>query len=300
MIKLKIPHAVDTQLTKELARTDLQGKKVYVCLYSNRMNSHSVVHSHPYCELICPVSGSDVIYSVNGSLYHIHPGELVFLPAEIYHAGQYNVTGSTSDRLVAQIDSLLWTKAEEIIKPVVPHGLNDFLIIPQEYVNSFAIRELIENMSYNDKLEPRLQDAVHISQIVQLQLLMAQAVSTENIASESVSHPLAAKAVNYLQNHFNEPNLTVERLAQLLYTSREHLSRLFKDSTMESIHSYLTGLRMQQAVKILSEGGSVAAAAADSGFANYNSFLKAFRRRYKITPSQYRSQLIKRKEGKTV
>lgn len=41
--------------------------QVVVGLYTNRENVQSVVHSHPYYEMILPVAGSSVRYSVDGA-----------------------------------------------------------------------------------------------------------------------------------------------------------------------------------------------------------------------------------------
>ena len=63
MIIQKVPHYVDSVLTQEVASAALQGGDVVVAWYTNQVNSQSVVHSHPYYELILPVAGSSVRYS---------------------------------------------------------------------------------------------------------------------------------------------------------------------------------------------------------------------------------------------
>ena len=93
----------------------------------------------------------------------------------------------------------------------------------------------------------------------------------------------------YLQTHYQDPTLTTAQLAQELYASREHLSRAFKECTMESIHNYLIYLRMQHCRKALEEGVSVLNACTESGFPDYSSFLKTFRRLYSITPPNTRT-----------
>lgn len=54
--------------------------------------------------------------------------------------------------------------------------------------------------------------------------------------------------------------------------------------------NYLTYLRMQHCRKALEEGVSVLNACTESGFPDYSSFLKTFRRLYGITPAEYRAQ----------
>ena len=112
--------------------------------------------------------------------------------------------------------------------------------------------------------------------------------------SQGLEDPAApvywSRAVAYLQTHYQDPTLTTAQLAQELYASREHLSRAFKECTMESIHNYLIYLRMQHCRKALEEGVSVLNACTESGFSDYSSFLKTFRRLYGITPAEYRAQ----------
>ena len=94
-----------------------------------------------------------------------------------------------------------------------------------------------------------------------------------------------------MQANYTDPNLTVGSLAKYTYTSRENLSRAFKTYTMESVHGYLTNLRMQHCRRAIAAGASVLDACSASGFTNYTSFLKTFRSLYGITPSEYRNQL---------
>lgn len=111
MILQKMPHYVDSILTQEDASAALQDGQVVVGLYTNRENVQSVVHSHPYYEMILPVAGSSVRYSVDGSVYDLHLGELILFPGEMYHSGKFNITDTTSERLVVQIAPGIWERA---------------------------------------------------------------------------------------------------------------------------------------------------------------------------------------------
>lgn len=111
MIIQKVPHYVDSLLTQEKASSALQGGDVLVAWYTNQLNSQSVVHSHPYYELILPVSGSSVRYSIGGSVYDLHLGELILFPGEMFHSGKFNITADTSERLVVQIAPDIWNRA---------------------------------------------------------------------------------------------------------------------------------------------------------------------------------------------
>ena len=52
----------------------LSNTRLLVAWYTNWENKQSVVHSHPYHELVLPIGGSTVRYSVDGSVYLVHVG----------------------------------------------------------------------------------------------------------------------------------------------------------------------------------------------------------------------------------
>ena len=140
------------------------------------------------------------------------------------------------------------------------------------------------------ELPGSIRDNVFEAQAAEMMLLITQATGSGQTTAPSSTSVLAARAVAYLQNHYQDPTLTTAQLAQKLYASREHLSRAFKECTMESIHNYLTYLWMQHCRKALEEGVSVLNACTKRGFPDYSSFLKTFRRLYGITPAEYRAQ----------
>ena len=86
------------------------------------------------------------------------------------------------------------------------------------------------------------------------------------------------KAVSYIQEHFTDPELTVYDIAEYTYSSREHISRLFKRYTMESIHSNITELRIQHFHQLILEGKSIMDSCTFSGFSDYSSFTRSFKK----------------------
>lgn len=223
----RVTHYIDNVLTEAQARMGLSNTRLLVAWYTNWENKQSVVHSHPYHELVLPIGGSTVRYSVDGSVYLVHVGELVYFPSQVYHSGNFNIDDAQSDRLVIQIDDALWQATRRRVNLKNADWMHELTVLDSEA---------------------------------------------------------------YLQAHYQDPTLTTAQLAQELYASREHLSRAFKECTMESIHNYLTYLRMQHCRKALEEGVSVLNACTESGFPDYSSFLKTFRRLYGITPAEYRAQ----------
>lgn len=245
MFVQKVPHIKDQFLTQERASMELESGQIAVGWYTNEQDSQSVVHSHPYYELVLPLVGSNVRYSVDGNIYDINLGEMIIFPARCYHAGMFNITDKISERLIAQIDAELWQEALLASGLVAPTWLGQLVILDADAVTAWDLRGLFERMAQTAYLHGSTQHMVQRCELVELLLLMDQIVAERRTAPPSATSALVAKAVAFLQANYTDPNLTVGSLAKYTYTSREHLSRAFKTYTMESVHGYLTNLRMQ-------------------------------------------------------
>lgn len=286
----RVTHYVDNLLTQAEARMGLRNTKLLVAWYTNQKNDQSVVHSHPYHELVLPIGGSTVRYSIDGSVYLVHVGELIYFPAQIYHAGIFNIDNDHSDRLVIQIDDALWQACRRNANLKNAAWMHSITVLDPDVCNKWDFQSLFVRMAQSLELPAQMRDIVFEAQVSEMMLLITLATGSGQTTAPSSTNVLVQRAVSYLQAHYQDPTLTTVKLAQELYASREHLSRAFKELTMESIHSYLTHLRMQHCRKALEDGVSVLNACTESGFPDYSSFLKTFRRLYGITPAEYRSQ----------
>ena len=286
----RVTHYVDNLLTQAEARMGLRNTKLLVAWYTNQKNDQSVVHSHPYHELVLPIGGSTVRYSIDGSVYLVHVGELIYFPAQIYHAGIFNIDNDQSDRLVIQIDDALWQACRRNANLKNAAWMHSITVLDPDVCNKWDFQSLFVRMAQSQELPAQMRDIVFEAQVSEMMLLITLATGSGQTTAPSSTNVLVQRAVSYLQAHYQDPTLTTVKLAQECYASREHLSRAFKECTMESIHSYLTHLRMQHCRKALEDGVSVLNACTESGFPDYSSFLKTFRRLYGITPAEYRSQ----------
>lgn len=291
MLENKMPHFVDSILTQEAAGAALENGPVTVGLYTNIENVQSVVHSHPYYEMILPVSGSIVRYSIGGSIFDLQLGELIFFPAGMYHSGLFHVTDTVSDRIVVQIHAALWSRLSLMTGLNKNSWQQNLVILDAEAVRQWELRGLLERLGHSCRLDSSIRAAVQDCEISELLLLLDHQLMHQDAAAPGAYNELVTRAVAYLQSHYTDPDLTVSQLAGYTYTSREHLSRVFREYTLESVHSYLTNLRMQHCRDALAMGSSVLDACNDSGFSNYSSFLKSFRSLYGVTPTEYRARI---------
>lgn len=95
------------------------------------------------------------------------------------------------------------------------------------------------------------------------------------------------RAIDYIEQHLYEP-VCVEQLAAAACMSRFHFARTFRAHTGLSPMEYLRQRRIEQAQRLLREGGrKVCQVASDLCFFDQSHFVRSFRRATGCTPARY-------------
>jgi two-component system response regulator YesN len=103
------------------------------------------------------------------------------------------------------------------------------------------------------------------------------------------------KIIRYIHEHLAEVDLSLKRLSEEFYMHPVYLSQFFKAETGMNYHDYLEKARMEKARLFLSTTDmSISMTAEKTGFGNYRSFSREFKRIEGISPSEYR----KREKGR--
>lgn len=106
--------------------------------------------------------------------------------------------------------------------------------------------------------------------------------------SENASS-ITKRAVEIMNEEYRELE-SIQRLAEHLNITQEHLCRLFKSEMELSPGQYLTNLRIQSAMHdLLNTTENLEDIARKNGFSNANYFGKVFKKRVGTTPIQYRN-----------
>ena len=95
--------------------------------------------------------------------------------------------------------------------------------------------------------------------------------------------------LGYIASHL-AGDLSADTLAQTAYLSKYYLMRRFKAVTGYSLHRYVTMKRLLYARALLTElpERAITEISADSGFADYTTFFRAFKAQFSTTPQEWR------------
>lgn len=189
----RVSHYIDNVLTEAQARMGLRDTRLLVTWYTNRENKQSVVHSHPYHELVLPIGGSTVRYSVDGSVYLVHVGELVYFPSQVYHSGNFNIDDDQSDRLVVQIDDALWQATRRRVNLKNTGWLQQLTVLDSEACRKWDFAGLFVRMGQSLELPGSIRDTVFEAQVSEMMLLITQATGSGQTAAPSSTSVLVAR-----------------------------------------------------------------------------------------------------------
>ncbi|MBN1795865.1 MAG: AraC family transcriptional regulator [Sedimentisphaerales bacterium] len=98
------------------------------------------------------------------------------------------------------------------------------------------------------------------------------------------------KVLLYIQEHLYE-ELGLDKLASIAYFSPYHFHRIFRGMVGESLAEYIRRLRIERAAGILVQTQrSITDISLEAGYDNLESFIRAFKSRFDMSPSEYRQE----------
>lgn len=166
--------------------------------------------------------------------------------------------------------------------------VGSLLVLLERYLMSSGLEaELALIKQYSQKLK-LLQSSKELYQMVsELFLNLLGSMSCQNLKSYS---PHIQKAVMHLQNNYAQ-TLSLSDVAELLGLSSSYFSKVFRDEVGSNFVDYLTELRISKAKMLLCETTmTITEIGRQTGFPNYNYFIRVFRERTGQTPMSYQKQ----------
>ncbi len=124
----------------------------------------------------------------------------------------------------------------------------------------------------------------HLSQII------VELTKTE-INKKQQSQQMTKQAlIEYMQKHFKENDLSLDKFAIEFNLSYSYISKVFKDETGQSFLSYLTQIRLKYIKEQLIETNlPIKEIVAEAGYNDTTNFMRKFKSIEGLTPGQYRA-----------
>ena len=94
---------------------------------------------------------------------------------------------------------------------------------------------------------------------------------------------------SFLDDHYDDPSLSLQGLADRFHLTPPHLSTTFKRHTGKNISEHISTLRLEKAADLLCcSDMPIKAIVSAAGYTDSSSFIRKFKSRYGVTPGEYR------------
>jgi len=242
------------------------------------------IHAHTGCELYCFLRGEGY-YTVEGNHYILTPGTILLMRSGEAHVPHIRQS-SAYERIAVHFPAEYLADEDPTLTALFddrPLGVGN--CYPPEatdldYLRSTLLRLCTPGIHMS---ESRIR-AYLIPVLYELAGRRGQSADTLTPPAHP-RDPLVIDIIDYINSHLTE-EFDLEELSQRFFFSKSHINKVFRAETGSSVWDYVVVKRLLLARSLLHSGVSAAGAAARSGFSDYSSFFRLYRRRFGMSPTK--------------
>lgn len=242
-------------------------------------------HRHSFFEYSYAVQ-NEMTITANSKEFKVNEGQFYMLPKGVYH------THYVADNINYKAISIRWefSRSEKNDSPknwfrkiINFEKASSRPVMDNGQVN-LAIKNLLELARYNrTELEMKLSFCQLLLSILTFYM---DDYSSKEIPEEdyrTINNNVVDMALDFID--INYQSINVHDVADSVYLSYSHLSRLFKKYNNKTVNACITETRLKHAqILLMTTDKTISQIAWNVGFSNVNYFSKVFRNKYGILP----------------
>ena len=260
------------------------------------------IHWHNEIEIVYVIKGR-ARYTVDFMEYIIEKGDVLIIPPSSLHSFEQVGEEEFDAATIIFAQNMVSNNLIDIcsIRYIIPVFNNEVYLPIHVKSDEIAIKEISKYIwdAVNEHLnrEPAYELRVRIAFLNFIQYFYQKNLifkKSELVANVRTVSQIKA-IINYIEEHFAE-KILLEDLARFSNISVYHLAHIFKIHTGQSPNEYINFFRLTKAgERIKAEDTQIINIAIDCGYNNISYFNRAFKKRYGLTPKEYRNKHNKNK-----
>ena len=249
-------------------------------------------HFHEFDKIVILISGK-VDYTVEGTTYKLEPWDILLVRHHMIHKAAIDLS-VPYERIIIYLDSAY-------VERFAPEaGLMDcfaaaekrrYCLMRPDAGGVERLKEALERLEKTQGDELFGAQLLRGTMLVQLLVLINRIALSDNSREKNTSESggKIAPALSYINENLTR-ELSIDDMAAMCYMSRYYFMRLFKTQTGCTVHNYIRQKRLVLAARLIREGMSASAAAAECGFSDYSAFHRAFTDTFGVSPGKLKKQ----------
>lgn len=257
------------------------------------------VHWHEEMELIVVKKGRGLV-TLDRESRLLEAGQAVIvLPGQLHGIRQYQQERMEYENIIFRLEMLL-PKEGDVCGPKFLEPYRDGKLLYPAWIDDSALyhEEMLECIRKMDELSeqrPRGYPLAVKGWLFQFFFLLFSRVEP-TLAEEGREKSLdkMKRILRRIEVDYGKP-LSIEEMAEFSGFSESHFMKFFKNHMGVPFVSYLNDYRLTLAARALAEGQEdVLTVAMDVGFSNVSYFNRLFKKKFRMTPLEYRKRGEKR------
>ena len=240
-------------------------------------------HYHDFHKIIVFISGK-VTYHIEGKAYHLKPRDILLVSQGAIHKPEIDPSVPYERYIFWIRDDLSCQELNSCFQKANDRSFNlvraDSAL--QERLKDLLpeIEQTLQNKHFGDTV---LRNALFTQFMIYINRIFLRTSSSPDKKTYS-SDTQVEQLLKYINRNLSE-NLSIDQLANRFFFSKYHMMRKFKNETGYTIHNYITSKRLLMARSLISQGMPVMKAAQASGFHDYTTFVRAYKKQFGKAPS---------------
>ena len=241
-------------------------------------------HYHDFHKVIIFLSGK-AAYHIEGKSYYLTPWDILLVNRHAIHKPEIDFS-VPYERFVLWIrDDLAQTDLLRCFQKAIDRSFN---LIRLDSGTQEKLKQLLYELEAALKDEKFGSDLLGTALFTQFMVYVNRIFLEKQYIYDTRSYSSDSQIEELLRyiNHNLTEDLSIETLARKYYLSKYHMMRKFKEETGYTIHNYIVSKRLLLARTQIAEGTPVLKAAQLSGFSDYTTFSRAYKKQFGSAPSQ--------------
>lgn len=240
-------------------------------------------HYHDFHKIIVFISGK-VTYHIEGKAYHLKPRDILLVSQGAIHKPEIDPSVPYERYIFWIRDDLSCQELNTCFQKANDRSFNlvraDSAL--QERLKDLLpeIEQTLQNKHFGDTV---LRNALFTQFMIYINRIFLRTSSSPDKKTYS-SDTQVEQLLKYINRNLSE-NLSIDQLANRFFFSKYHMMRKFKNETGYTIHNYITSKRLLLARSLINEGTPVMKAAQMSGFNDYTTFVRSYKKQFGNAPS---------------
>lgn len=253
------------------------------------------LHWHDEMELIYIKKGRGTI-TVDFTQYTVSAGTIaLIIPGQLHSIEQFEHESMEYENIIFHPGILVTKKTDTSNTDILAPLLSGKLSVPLLYTPEFPYyKEIAACIDANDEISRTNPPGYQLfikSQLFMLFFILANKCLLKEHAKKDYKSLEKMKLIlKYVENHYMD-KITIEDIADEVGLSQSHFMKYFKNTMGTSFIEYLNEYRLTMASRLLvSSDSSILDIAAEVGYENLSYFNRTFKKRFEMTPREYRKK----------